>query len=388
MMKRLFLLLGVVCFAMFVIALPVFAANEAYSGQSVTLEKNETVNGNYFASGKSVNVEGSVTNDAYVAGGNVLVDGTIANDLLVAGGTVTIHGTINHDLRVAGGQVVISGTVGGNVTVIGGNVTVEDTGKIAGSLVAGGGQVTLYGPVGQSVVVGGGQVTIGSSIGGDVWASGQVTVNNNASIEGSLTYLSKNTATIDPQAHITGKVNHTVPPKPSPEPHIAVGAFLAGLSFILSLASFITAFLLGLLLLNFAPIYSGHVTNVILQRPWWSLLIGFLTVIIVPILIVFLLALLIGIPFAILLAIALFLFEYFAKIFVSWAIGLFILKRITKNETHPAWVLLLGLVVYYLILLIPVIGGIFWIFATLIGIGALVISKRDYYIDLRQNKFI
>lgn len=385
-MRTLFFLAGIILFGIFLLSLPAFAQDVAHSGTSTTLSKDQTVKGNYFANGQSVDIAGTVDGDVYAAGGNVLIEGRVANDVIVAGGTVTIRGAVDHDVRVVGGQVIISGAVGGNVTAGGGNVTLADNGKIAGSLVAGGGQVSLYGPIGKTAVIGSGQTIIGSSIGGDVWAAGQLTLTGNAAIAGSLTYTSQNKAKIDPQAKVSGKITQNVPQQPASQQQQKAAA--ASFSFFTTLIELITAFLLGLLFLQLIPIFSGHVTNVVLERPWFSLLIGFLAVIIVPVLFVFLLILIIGIPFAMLLITSFFIMAYLAKIFISLAIGLFILRYANQPQANPVWVLLLGLIVYYLIAAIPVIGGIFWVIANMIGIGALLISERDYYLDLRRTKVI
>ncbi len=362
---------------------PVFAAEK---DQVVFLPKNETVTHDYFASGGSIDIEGTVNGDVYVAGGNILVNGRVNGDVLAAGGQVTIRGEVQN-VRVAGGQVVIDGKVNGNITAAGGNITITDAAVVSGSLVGAGGQYNILGPIGKTVSLAAGQVTIGNSVGSDVWISGQhITFTPQAKVNGNVAYVSNQKAAIENGASISGKLNQSFPPeKERPEPSLF--AAFAGLRLAFSLISFLVSLVVGLLLLSLTPVYVGRVLEHIARHPWQSLVIGVVAWILTPLVVFILLITLIGIPFAVLVGIVIAILSYIGSIIGSIVIGKWLVSRFSKRE-NMFIVLLVGLIIVEIVGLIPVIGWLFTTIVTGIGFGAILFMEQVYYTELRAKKVI
>ena len=381
--KLIAVLISLLIFPLFVSG--VYAVNNFQRNEVVLLAKDDVVEGDYFAAGERLTIAGTVNGDAYVAGGNVIVEGDINGDLIAAGGTVNVRGKVAQDVRVAGGQVTVSGDVQGNVTLVGGSLEITDSAGINGSLVSAGGNLSVFGPIGKGAAIGAGAATIGNLINGDITAGvGELTLTPSAKVSGDLNYWSDADAQIQQGAEISGKTTHNFPQKKErEEPRKALGGVFA----FFKIASFLAALLIGLIFIKLAPQFTKSTADALLTKPAASLGIGLLAVILTPILILIAAITVVGIPIALILFFLFLITLYLSKIFVSVAIGRKIVE-VTNQKTGDYSVFILGLLVYTLVILIPVIGVIVSILALLAGVGAIVMTKKDLYKQLKTKKLI
>lgn len=384
-MKKLLFLLFAFLFAFSTFVTPVLAQGNQ---RNVTLSQGETINGDYFAGGDTVSVLGTVNGDAYIAGGTVTFDGNVEGDVIAAGGTVTINGTAQN-VRVAGGTVTINGTIERNLTALGGTITLGENANLAGSIVTAGGTVNLLGPVGKGATIGAGTVTINNEINGDVTAGvGQMTLQPQAQINGNLNYTSDQKAQILEGATVTGETNQRVPEKPARDEaqrqaFLGIGAAALFFKFM----NMLSILVLGLLLVFLAPNYLKRVANTIIEKPWQSLGVGTVSMILAPILFILLLMTIIGIPLAFIFIILFGIIVYFAKLFIIYLVGEKI-GRTLNPRLHMAWLFIIGLIIYEVVVLIPIIGWIIEIAAVLFGVGSLLMQKKYLYSTLRKEKTI
>lgn len=117
------------------------------AGDRVVISADETFEGDLYASGGEVRIEGTVTGDLVVAAGLVTIPGRVDGDLIASGGRVTISGEVAGDVRAAGGQITVGGSIGEDLFVAGGQVLVTGTGEVGEDLVFGSGQMSLDGTV-------------------------------------------------------------------------------------------------------------------------------------------------------------------------------------------------------------------------------------------------
>ena len=364
----------------------VFAQQLDYSqNKTVVLPKDETVDKDYFAAGETVTISGTVNGDAYIAGGTVNIEGEVNGDLFVAGGVVNLGGTITNDARVAGGEVTISSQINGNLTALGGNVNVTDAANIVGSLVSGSGNLSIFAPIGKGITVGAGNVTLGDTVGGDITAGvGQLTLTPNAQVSGDLTYWSEQDAQVQAGAQITGQTTHNIPPKPAKDQPKKI---FAGVSIAFSIISFISALIFGLILIKFLPFFASETKKIIDQKLFTSMGVGFLAIVLTPIAFIILLLPVVTIPFALILLVIFLITLYLSKIFVAMWTG----HRISKIfgwKTGNYLAFLLGLVVIYIITLIPIIGWLIWLLVVLTGTGGVVLTKFNFYKQLRSKNLL
>lgn len=383
-MKKLFFVLA--SLLAFLLLVTSSMAQETQRGQNIVLPPDQIVSADYFAAGNSVSLLGTVNGDAYLSGGNVFVDGVVNGDLLVAGGNINIRGRVLGNVRVAGGQVNIAGNIGRNLSMVGGSLRLESGSIIGGSLAAAGGSLDVFGPIGRGATFAVGQATLGSGVGGDVTSVvGKLILAPSARVAGSLNYTSSTPAEVQPGASVVGQiVQHQPPARPRADEARGV---LTAAGLVATLLSLLSALILGLLLLRFFPGLTREKVGTLITRPWMSLLIGLIALIATPIIIFLLLITVIGIPLA-LITLAFYLITlYLAGIFTSLAIGTKLFELFGQKRTG-GWALLLGLIVYGILTLIPIIGGIVTFIAVLVGLGAILLTWKDFYMRYSSKKLI
>lgn len=280
-----------------------------------------------------------VNNDYFASGDTVTISGTVNGDAYIAGGTVIVDGVIDGDLLVAGGIVIISGTVTNDVRAVGGDITVG-------------------GKVGRNVTIVGGSALI----------------TDTAQINGSL---------------VASVARHTLSsreaaPKVAGDKNLSLWHRLIT-SF--TVLSYISTLIIGLLFTWLFPSYLLKVSNTAIKKPLRSLGVGFMSVVCAPFVLILLLVSVLGIPLGVMF-LALFLIAiWFAKIYISLALGQKILMLLNKKPSVN-WALFAGLTIYYLLTRIPVIGPLLWVIFGLIGLGASFITKREIYKKLAHNHLI
>jgi cytoskeletal protein CcmA (bactofilin family) len=349
----------------------------------VTVPASEVVNGDYFAFGGNVEISGTINGDLYASGGQVVIDGTVNGDVLVAGGRVSLSGTVSQDVRAAGGQVTISGNVGRNLTVAGGQVELASSSVLGGGLVAAGGNVDLSAPLTGAVKVAAGTLIVTNRVGGNLDAAvGTLRIASRADIQGDVNYWSGREASVSEGARIRGKIVRNVPPE---RPRLFPGAFFAWLWFVS--INFISTLILGLLSVRFLPSFHQSVVTTLSERPWTSLGIGFVAAIVLPVVGILLLATVVAIPIAIILLTAFCIMLYWARIYAIGRIGEFILARL-RPASSRAFAFVLGLFVYYLLAIIPVIGWLVVPVVMLFGFGAELIARKQVYTTAKTQGLI
>ncbi len=368
----------------------VFAQSTTRAQKVVIVPVGEVVDKDfYIGAGDIVEISGTVNGDVVVAGGQLLVDGVVNGDLLAAGGTISVSGEVAQDVRIVGGQLTISGKVGRNVTAVGGNIEVANSAEIAGGAIFAGGNVIIEAPIGGEVYVGAGSLTISDQIAGDVQAGvGALRLTSNAKIIGDFTYYSDEAPSIDENATISGKLIRKEPPARRPDiSEKEISDFGKGLKGSLRFISFITALVFGLLMIRFLPNYTKAVAYTVRDKLVKSLGYGFLALILTPIIVLVLLVTVIGLPLGIILGFSYLLYIYLSKIFIAICIGNYLFDRFKKKKSNYL-PFIVGLAVFYLLSLLPYIGGLTRFVVLLLGLGAAVLHCKECYPKALKNKVI
>ncbi len=370
------------------------ATSSADVSDVVTLASDEVIDKDfYIVAGEVVEISGTVNGDVYAAGGQVLIDGVVNGDLMAAGGTVIISGDIAQDVRVAGGQISISGTIGRNVTVAGGNVEFTKGARINGAVLGGAGNLSFFAPIGGDVQVGAGSLIVSDTIDGDLEAyAGQLRLSSTAQVNGNLSYMSDTVASIDEGAVIAGTVIQKQPPDVARKADIRpqsrdFGKIFAGLKFGLSLIGFVSSLLVGLILMSLFPVYMKETAMIVGNRFWSALGLGFATLFLTPIAVVILMITIIGLPLGMLLLLVFPIYLYIAKLFSSYWIGSVISQKMDWKISQK-WVFVIGLFVFFVLRLIPFVGGVVGFVFLLVGLGASLISDQAVYKTARNKKLI
>lgn len=334
-------------------ATPALAASQNEK-KIVSLPKGEIHDGDYFAAGDIVEIAGNVNGDVYAGAGQVFVSGIINGDLIAGGGVVYVGGVVTNDVRVAGGQVEINGTVGRNVTALGGNVNIAADSKITGSIVS---------------------------------AAGNIHVASGASIGKEMTYVSGQNSVISDGAKI-GKVTKVEIPSQFKVSQNQIASGMEKLNIVVKIFSIVSTLIIGLVLIYLYPKFNQNVVNAVSERPGLSIGIGFSVLVLFPVAIGLVFSTIIGIPLALIMLAAYLIYVYLARVFVMIWAGQKIVKYAKVKKSSQWFEFIIGLIAYYLIVLLPFVGAGVKVLVLLFGLGASVVTAKEAYSSARKKGII
>ncbi len=341
----------------------------------VVLMSGEVYEGNYFASGRSVEISGTVNGDVYVLAEQVVIDGVVNGDVLICAGSTDISGHVSQNCRVLGGQVLMSGTIGNNVTAVSGNLQLLPSATIKGSLVATAANVELGATIGSDATIIASNVRLSAHIGHNLKGyMGEMRITSRAYIGGCVDYKSSKDVWIEPGAFVGGKVVR----HPTLVHKLIEGTWIQKLLFgskvLAILMNFIYTFVIGAILIKIFPKNLEAALQVLQTRPLKSLGFGLVLLVGLPIACLVLLMTILGVPFALTLLAANIIGLYTAKIYsIFWASNWAFKKVRLKPNRLP--VLFCGMVVYFFLTAIPIFGTMLAILAMLFGLGAGVVAQ-------------
>lgn len=357
--------------------IPVVAlAAEVRVGESPSFASSETVQGDIYLAGGNITSSGKVNGDLVVGGGNILVNGAVSQDLSVGGGSITIVADVGDDVRVAGGNVIVNGKIG-NDFVAGAGQTSISGGGVGGDVLWAGGTLRVDAPVGGNMQLAGGEVVINARVRGNVEFKGtKLTLGKGAVIDGNLTYAAQSEATKEEGAVVKGQTAYE--PQKSNVPEVSAKGIIALLSVLFFgkfLAALVFAFALGL----FFRRYALTLVNTAVAQPLLEAGRGLIALIVLPIVSIMFLVSIIGIPLGLLGLIGFAALLLVACPLAAIVTGSVLHKWMFKpDEYQVTWqTILLGVFVYTLLGLIPVIGSLAKFVIVLIALGSMLKMKWD-----------
>ncbi len=315
-------------------------------------------------------------------GGTVVIaqGETVNDDLTATAGNVVVRGTVNGDLTAFAGNVLVArtGTVSGDMSALAGNVRIE--GNVTENVESGGGNFVLgrTGTIGGSLEGSAGYTLLAGTVRGDAQIAGEtVSLAESAQIEGSLTYDAE-TFERAPGASVGGVVRQDgslgdVGPAPTPRIPNWVG----------TLYGFFVNLLLGAILLAVFPTLSNDVAEQARGEPLLSAGVGFLLLILVPLVLVLFAITIIGIPISLLGILLFVILLWVGAVYGSFTVGVWLLSLVDRANRWLA--LVVGLLVVAVINQIPIFGGLVQFIVLLLGLGALAMAVRARYRGRRNT---
>lgn len=372
-MRYLFLILTIV-YGLVSTAAPVLAQNEL-------LPVGNVIQSDYFRTGEQVQVDGDIEGDAFLAGGIVTINGRVDGDVFVIGGKVTINGEVGNSVRIVGGDVVLNGPVGRNVALVCGNCTITKTASVSGSLLLTGGNAEVSAPViGKGFRYFGGRLYLNSPIVNEAFvvANQGFVLGPQASVSGDLKYSGNSQAVLQQGATVAGRIAYEKIDQGENFPGFfgARGAFdvLDRLSPFVEFVGFLVSALIGFILLGLFPKYFEKVAMAVEKQPVASFGWGILVVIMIPLIALLLAVTVIGIPISLLLLIVGYLLFAAAQFVMAFVLGRLVLLKWFGERR--GWAIILGLLIFFLLGLVPIFGRIVYVCLVLIGLGGVVLSYR------------
>jgi cytoskeletal protein CcmA (bactofilin family) len=291
----------------------------------------------------------------------------MGGDYVGAGGSQVIAGRIHGSARAAGGEIRMAASVGRNATIAGGRIEIDPAAVIERNAYIAGGTVLTNGRVRQNLLISGGAVVLDGVVDGSVdITAGELRVGPRAVIAGNLRYrVPARNVRIDSAAHIGG----TVTALPAQDWRGALRFFRA-----LWLIGFLIA---GAVAVALAPRFATEAAERLRERPGPSALIGFLWLIIVPIIAVLVAMTVIGLPLGLLAFAVYAVLLYLGRAVLAVWLGRLVLgTRVGPGRAGAIASFLTGGIIIVLLGLLPGIGPLALLVASLLGVGALLIAIR------------
>jgi len=326
--------------------------------------------GDVLGGGEDVRIAEDVAGDVMVGGDQLAITGVVGGDYLGAGRTLEIDGRISGDVRAGGRTVRIGGDVARNVTAAGQQVVVAEDATIGRNAYLAGQLVQVDGAIGGFLRATAQDIVLNGTVEGSVDVrGGSLRIGPEARITGDLTYrVPAASVRIDPAARIGGTRTMLPVEEKRARPPVAMFRGLTALAFLLT----------GVVLVAVFARTAAAAEAALRRRPGASLGLGLAWVILVPIGIAILALSVLGIPLA-LIVLAVYLFSlYIGRVVVALWLGRLLLRRWARPERGRLVVAyLLGGILLLLLCLIPVLGKIILIVATLLGLGSLALAARE-----------
>lgn len=237
-------------------------------------------------------------------------------------------------------------------------------GEAVGTAVIFNGPALIEGTVTETLVVFNGRTEIAGTVLGDVVVfNGGVVVFSGGHVGGSV--VSRAVPRIEPGGVVDGDLRG-----------LARRFDFEDLGFVGRIAWWIgytvSTLILGLLLLGFAPRLDSAIADAVELRFGASAGLGIAAFFLLPIGAVLLLVIVVAIPLGLFLLLALALIDTIGYVAGAHAVG----RMFVRSPTSRFAAFLAGLGVLRLLALIPYVGGLVWVLATILGLGTLIVSGR------------
>lgn len=322
--------------------------------------------GDLLGGGSNVSVSDSVAGDVIIAGRQLGFSGIAGGDYLGAGGVQAIGGRVVGDVRAAGREVLLSGRVGENVTAAGEQVAVGEGAAIEGNAYLAGRRVRVDGRIDGSLRAAGQAIVLDGPIDGSVDVrGGSLRVGPEARITGDLVYkVPAEETVIDPAAQIGG----TMTARPTPQgPPVGLLRALLMVGFLVA-GAVVVALLAGT---------AGAAEAALRARPAAALGWGVAWVVLVPLGVGMIAMTLIGLPLAAILLVLYLISVYLGRAVIALWLGRMLVRGGSwQGRGRLVGAFLVGGVILLLVCLIPILGGLVMVLATLFGLGALAVAHR------------
>lgn len=311
-----------------------------------------TSSGNAFGGGENLQIDRDIQGDLVLAGSRLEINGNIGDDFIGAGGELIVNGNVSGNIIAAGGLVRVNGDVGGDVVVFGGQIILPKDSVVEGDILLAGGEVTLDGTVN-----GNGEISTGTLQTGDDFK-----LNGNLSLQAD-NYPS------DLDNKVGGKVNITQV-NATEDQYESVSEGFSIFSFILGL---LASLALGLILIYLFPGFVTGLEELVKDSPLKTGLLGFLALIVLPVLSIILLFTFFGWSLSVLIILLLTLALLIATVPVKLLAGEIIYNKILKKKAGEMAYYLVGAFIFAVVYEIPFVGELIRFIALLIGLGAIVV---------------
>ncbi len=324
---------------------------------------------NLFYTGNNINKTVDGKSDVYMAGNTISLNGTVEGDVIVAGNTINIDvNSIGGSVRAAANVININSQINRNITAFANAININSNSKAKGVYVFAE-SVNLLGEVEDLYIVASKVELNGVVTGNAKIICDELIIAENARVDGSFDVKAENEPTVLGSFN-TSKINFEKIETDNKDNSFLgstiIGGFL-GAALIGKIVSLITAIILVLLISVLCKKYLSNSYDRLVNKPWLPFLIGFATLIIVPILSMMLCFTVVCIPISIISILIYSVLIYIAPIISGIVIGRIVFRNMNKYLSAIVFTLIIKLITF-----IPFIGVIAGLACLLLSLGLFI----------------
>ena len=370
-MKRRLGLALLIAFIVALIGAPAAFAADFRTDTSISIGDDEVINDDLYLFGTTITVNGIVNGDLFAAGNFLTVNGVVNGNVFLLGQEVIVNGTVTRGARITANSVTLSGSIGEDLLLLGNSTGIHGGATIGRDLIATVSSLTLDGTVQRRIAGNAQTVTLNGSVGSNVDVGvDDLTITEDASIGGDLTYRSDKMAEIAGGADIGGDVNHEMAAEAEIETGFSIGSFVPSIIGLIMTAVYGTALLL------IFPRLTVTASNQLFEKPLMSIGMGIVFLIVVPIVSVLVMITVIGIPLGLIALLLYGIALFSAQVFVGMTLGRLILSFFSDGNRRMIQFLglLLGLLILFGVSFIPYFGPWAPLVVIILGLGGLMLA--------------
>ena len=352
------------------------AAQESEAGAVVTVPSGEVREGDLYAAGEAVRVLGRLAGDLVAGAQRVILDGQVEGDVFAAARIVDLRGAIGDSTRVVGEQVIVDATIDGDLIAGANRVQILEGTVIRGGVAAAASSLEIDGTVEENLRAAAGELVLRGTVRGHANViADRLDLAPDARIEGDLDYRTRIPLSPEAAARVAGAVRYQEPIDEDDEDDGG-----AAWGFLFWTWQMGAALLAGLLAVALARPLVQQLASAIAGETTLGALLGFGAFLIVPVGAAVVMMTLVGLPIGIIAVLLFTVALYVAKLPIAVWAGDQLLARAGRPDASPYAAMAVGILALYLLFEIPWLGGLFWLAATWLGLGAMVLSGRRYLI--------
>ncbi len=344
------------------------------SGNEIIIGPDEVIDDDLIAAGRIVKIEGKVNGDVFAFAQEVIISGMINGSVYTGGSEIKFKAKDCRSLWTFCGFLGADGNIENNLLFFGGELRTEKTNLVKKDLLAFGREINIDGEIHGRIKGNMGSFNLNGKIGSANIEANSVNIKSGSTVTGDLSIKSRQEPNIEPDAKILGKTDYQkVEGKESKQKK-------GGLVRTIKTIFFISRVVIGIILIAlFKPLIVK--TNEILKNATWkSLGFGFLTIIVIPVLMVITLITIIGIPVSIFCLFLFLTLAYLSGIVFATGFGEFLIKLIKKEGTISPFIsFLVGIIIISLVSLIPYLGFLVRLVVFFFGSGMLVLLTNNIW---------
>lgn len=342
-------------------------------GDALTIASGEVREGDLYAAGEAVRVDGRLNGDLVAGARRIVVDGQVEGDVFAAGNTIDLRGPIGDSTRIAGQLLTVDTTIDGDLLAGGEELLLTENASVAGGLTAAASLVEIDGTVGRGARVAAGEIIVRGTVEGNANViADRLDLAPGARITGDLDYRARTPLSPEAAARVEGAVRYE---EPIEDPDDGGGG---GFWVVMWFWQVLAALLTGIVLVAALRGVVERLVASIAEETTLGALLGFTAFLLIPVAAVIAMVTLIGLPIGVAAVLLFGLALYVAKLPIAVWIGGRLLGLAGRPGASPYAAMAIGILLLYLLFAIPFVGWLFWLAATWLGLGAMVVSGRRY----------